>query len=184
MNLPPLAKTLGAQIVRSWHEPTDGRAARPNTNSASESETTERPSDQTRRVLDMVAAGKVSAEEAQRLLAALGEDNGARPEKSKTTASRVLPKFLRIRISSTGIDGDPEGVNLRVPIDMIRSGLKLGTMLPETAKNAIGEKLKAKGLEGDIFDGKERQVDEILQHLNELEFEGGDTEGSLKVTFE
>jgi hypothetical protein len=81
-------------------------------------------------ILKMVQEGKISAEEAAQLLEAL-EEGVARPAHSNgapTHDSNVpghAPRWLRVRVTDSDT-GKPR-VNVRLPISMVKLGLKMGT---------------------------------------------------------
>ena len=115
-----------------------------------------------RRVLEMLAEGKISAGDAERLLERLGNGTGetGRDEPGDTT---VVPtgklKYLRVVVD----DKDGDQVNIRVPLVLIRTGLKLSTMLPRHAS----EKLSEKGINISQLSGL--QGEELIEALRELQ---------------
>ena len=119
-------------------------------------------SEERKKVLEMLAAGKITSEEAERLLDRLearADDEqsagaaGARPRKPGS-----IPKYLRVEVDS--IDGDK--VNVRVPLELIRAGIKLSTVLPVEAS----VKMREKGI--DVGQLSELHGDELLKALEEL----------------
>ena len=68
------------------------------------------------------------------------------------------PRFLRVIVDST--DGDK--INVRVPMALIRTGLKLTTMLPSEASSKIAEH----GI--DLSQLGELAGDELIEALQEL----------------
>jgi len=77
-----------------------------------------------KQILDMLAAGKISAEDAERLLDKLGhgEASGTCETEYPPAASGEKPKnpkYLRVHVDSA--DGDK--VNIRVPLALIRTGI-------------------------------------------------------------
>jgi hypothetical protein len=119
-----------------------------------------------RRVLDMLAEGKIGAEEAERLLlhvdpppGSLLVDNGG---------SRVPrggpPRYLHVIVNEPG-----ERVNIRVPLGLIRAGMKLTSLIPTQATNGISEALKEKGVDMDLRDLAGEGLDELLEALGDLE---------------
>ena len=55
--------------------------------------------DQRRQILEMLAAGKISADEAERLLAALDRDTAPPSEEASPAAtSKKKPKFLHVQV--------------------------------------------------------------------------------------
>ena len=85
---------------------------------------------ETRKVLDMLAEGKITSADAERLLdklAATPEGDAADGGNgSETNAAAAPKKYLRVQMERPG--GDE--VNVRVPLSFVRSGVKLGTLLP------------------------------------------------------
>ena len=80
-------------------------------------------SEETRKVLEMLSQGKVSVMEAEHLLHAVGSGPG---EEKKTE-----PRYFRVLVSSPARDGKKaENVNVRVPMTVVRGGLRLGALIP------------------------------------------------------
>src|SRR5829696_8592564 len=89
--------------------------------------------DETRRVLDLLAQGKITVDEAGRLLAALaapGAGGGATAAGPDATAG-ATPRYVRIAVHQAAKEGRRDkDVNIRVPIAIVRSGMRLGAMIP------------------------------------------------------
>ena len=125
-----------------------------------------------RKVLDMLAEGKISAADAERLLSKLAgsaEDLTIEtPADETTTSSRPL-KYLRVVVDSTNADK----VNVRVPMGLLRTGIKLSTMIPILA----GDKLKESGI--DLSHLSNLSGDELIDELRDLKVDvdspNGDT---------
>jgi hypothetical protein len=88
-------------------------------------------SEQRRQILEMPAEGKITADEAERLTGALERE---RPEPLPGVASRPKsrPKYLRVVVNATD---DPGGdgasrVNIRVPLQLLRAGVRLTSLIP------------------------------------------------------
>ncbi len=139
-------------------------------------------SDETKRVLEMVAAGKITVDEGERLLGALGAGQSAPPPPAE--AERPVPRFLKMEAGSTGKDGKDEGFRMRVPLDLLRAGIKMRALIPETKRVKINEKLREKGIEGDILEMSDDQIDTLIRSLGELEIEAGDGDGSFRLYLE
>ena len=81
-------------------------------------------SQKTRQVLEMLSAGKVSVQEAEQLLQAV-----AAPGQSDD--KRAEPRYFRILVNKPARDGKKaENVNIRVPMTVVRGGLRLGALFP------------------------------------------------------
>lgn len=112
------------------------------------------------KILQMVADGKITPEEAEKLLSRLEpsaaqtalETSGEGADRSK---SRPL-KYLRVVV-----DGKDK-VNVRVPIGLIRTGIKLTTLMPPRAS----ERLAEQGI--DLSQLKDLDGEELMDALREL----------------
>ncbi|MCP4641254.1 MAG: hypothetical protein GY851_12505 [bacterium] len=121
-------------------------------------------SEERRRILDMLANGKVTVDEAERLMAAVGAD-AAEPGAAPGTGPKHNPKYLRVVIN------EPKGdrVNVQVPVGLIRAGVKLASLIPQSARDEIDEKMREKGMEFDINNLTPEALDELTSELAELE---------------
>lgn len=78
----------------------------------------------TRRVLEMLSQGKVSVMEAEQLLHAVGSPGQSDERKPE-------PRYFRILINKPAREGKKaENVNIKVPITVVRGGLRLSALFP------------------------------------------------------
>jgi hypothetical protein len=85
-------------------------------------------SEETRQVLEMLSNGKVSVQEAEQLLQAVAAPSQASGDKDGRKAE---PRYFRILVNKPARDGKKaETVNVRVPITVVRGGLRLGALFP------------------------------------------------------
>jgi hypothetical protein len=135
---------------------------------------------ETRRILDMLAEGKVSAEEAEQLLAALS-GTGTDPRKEAppvSPADKAGFRYLRVLVEpGPGVENG-ERVNIRVPLNLIRAGLKWASFIPRDARHKVSAAMQEKGIEFDFDRITPQDLEEILVHLNDLTVE---VEGKEKV---
>ena len=77
------------------------------------------------RILMMIQEGKISASEGARLIEAL-DDLGKPNSQSNVLASEggQKPRYLRVLVTDT--DTDKIRVNVRLPVSLINSGLRMG----------------------------------------------------------
>jgi len=127
------------------------------------------------RILNMLAASKITTEEAERLLDALesrtpeaGVTPGSAPSAIKgdpTPLLEALPKFLHVKV-----DGDAgEKVDVKIPLALVRSGLKLTSLIPPQAMDQINEQMAASGMSIDFSNFKPEDIDELIEALREME---------------
>lgn len=112
-----------------------------------------------RKILEMLAAGTITPEEADRLIEKLGTSMEFAPEDRTSRRQPGSLKYLRVVVG--GAEGD--NVNIRVPLALVRTGLKLSTMLPKQAN----EQLSRKGIDLSQLSGL--QGEELIEALRELE---------------
>jgi hypothetical protein len=127
---------------------------------------------ETRTVLDMLAEGKITAADADKLLEKLQASpaEAGQPDASEhNERSPHRPRFLRILVDEPG----RKQVNIRMPLAFARAGMSLAGVLPA----GVTEKLKERGIDLDrvrLHTGKWDDVaDKIFEELN-LDVDKGD----------
>jgi hypothetical protein len=118
-------------------------------------------SEESMRILNMLGEGKITAAEAEQLLKALGE-NPAEP------AAKTPPRFLRVTVSNPS---NGEQVNVRVPLAILRSGIRLGSIMPGVMGGNVATALKEKGIDLDSLKQSGPQIEELIKSLGELNIE-------------
>jgi len=105
-------------------------------------------SDERLKILKMVEEGKISPEEAARLLSAL-----SKAERRRAAASPGEGRWLRVRV--TDVDSGKTAVNVNLPVSLVNVGLRMGArFVPEMEGVNMTELDDAirKGLTGKIID--------------------------------
>ena len=122
------------------------------------------------RILSLLAAGKITADEAERLLDALDTGAGAGPAGPAFTGDpsplvAALPKYLYVQVNeSTG-----DNVHVKIPLALVRSGLKLTSLIPAQAMDQINKSLSEHGMSVDFTNLKPEDIDELIESLREME---------------
>jgi hypothetical protein len=122
-------------------------------------------SEERKKILEMLAEGKITAEEADRLLTAI---SGRKENSTDNTEKPSLPKYLRVMVEPGSSSEQHDRVNIRVPLKLIRAGLKLASFIPKDAQGKVNEALHEKGIEADFTKIKPEDLDEILRQLDDL----------------
>ena len=128
--------------------------------------------DDRRSILDMLAAGKITADEAERLLSAL--DRPSAPTYGSTTAepgypsNRVQAKYLRVSVDTDEEEGGPTKVNIRVPMQLLRAGVRLSSLIPPKARDEVNAAMAKEGIPFDINSLKPENLEELIDHLSDL----------------
>lgn len=125
-----------------------------------------------KKVLEMLAGGKITADEAERLLDALGDKTTeTSPQTALAETLDNLPQYLFVKVDE--VDGDK--VNIRIPLKLIKAGIKLKALLPQDAQDKINVKLNEKGINLDDFAAE--NFKDILDALTEFEINVDDKKG-------
>jgi len=133
------------------------------------------------RILEMLAEKKITVDEAERLLAVAG--NEEKTETTYTPASTTnnkVPKFLRVVVEPGPGQGaeDVDKVNVRVPMSLIRAGMKLTSLIPPQASDKMNEAMREKGIDFDLRNMKPEDLEDLINALSDLEV---DVDGKTKV---
>jgi hypothetical protein len=128
-----------------------------------------------RKILDMLAEGKISVDEAERLLSAVSSDE---PEQEKGREEKSRLKYLRILVEPGPSSMESEKVNIRVPLKLIRAGLKLAAFIPKNVQGKVDEALHESGIDMDFSSLKPEDLEDLITNLNDLTV---DVEGKEKV---
>ena len=135
-----------------------------------------------RQILDMLSEGKISVEEAESLLGLLEQPASVATSGSDTGEGRKSPpKYLRVVVEEDGESAN-ERVNVRVPMALIRSGVKLAALIPGDATNRMNEKLRENGI--DVGDLKSEDLDQLVDALADMEVDVQDGNGHVRVFVE
>jgi len=124
------------------------------------------------RILELLAEGKLTAVEAERLLDAVRREEvaPASPVESESAEPGVpgsKPRTLRVVVNKT----DGEQVNIRVPLGLLRAGLKLKGLLPGKAKAQVDVAMQERGLNFNIDDLDAKSLEAIVAALSETRIE-------------
>ena len=134
--------------------------------------------DNSRRVLEMLSEGKVSVEEAERLLSLVDEDpKGTAMTQRIGQARQGAARHLRVTVDSDG----GERVDLRVPLALIKAGVKLHTLLPEEAAKGIRKAMKKKGVDIDHLNLRSDGLEQLIDALSEIEVDVQDEDNRVRV---
>jgi len=121
-------------------------------------------SEERKKVLEMLAAGSITADEAEKLLdklstAAANPASGAEPPTASVAQGAAKPKYLRIIVDHPG----REQVNMRVPLSLMGSGKSLLAIMPRR----VNERLAEYGINAGTFTGIDcNDLGQAVRELN------------------
>jgi SHOCT-like domain len=137
-----------------------------------------------KRILEMLAAGQINAEQAERLIAALEKEPPA-PSAGDSIESRpkAWPKYLRVVVEAEDghhVNG-PARVNVRVPIQLLRAGVKLASIIPPQARLKVNDALHDQGIELDLNQIKPENLEEVIYQLKDFTVDIDDKNNKVRV---
>ena len=124
-----------------------------------------------RQILEMLSAGKITADEAERLIAALEKDAPAASSGNGSSTLAARAKYLRVLVDSENGDNPYHGpvkVNIRVPMQLLRAGVRLAGLIPPQARAHVNEALRERGIPFDLSQIRPDNLEELVDQLNEL----------------
>jgi len=138
--------------------------------------------EQRRQILDMLAEGKITADEAERLISAVEREQPESTLSAVTSRPKSRPKYLRVMLISagdSGDSGDSDGsgdsgsdgasrINIRVPLQLLRAGVRLTSLIPPNALARINGELSKAGVPIDLTELKPQQLEELIDQLDEV----------------
>jgi hypothetical protein len=130
-------------------------------------------SEERRKILDMLAEGKVSSEEAEKLLDAIGSE--------KPGGDNSVPKYLYVRVDPKDGSKVSDQVKVTVPLALLKAGINFASLLPRDARKGVEEAMEDKGFDFNLKNMKGEDVDALLIALQELEVDVETSENTVKV---
>ena len=125
-------------------------------------------SEERKRILKMLADGKISAAEAEELLDAMGKGGGQDTDADSTSVDRKNLKnikYIYVKVLSSQNDN----VDVRVPLGLIRAGMRLTSLIPPQAMEHINSTMHEKGMSFDLNNIKPDDIEELIKNLADME---------------
>ena len=135
--------------------------------------------EQRKDILDMLAEGKITAEEAEQLIAALERDQ---PPAASSLDARPKGKAKYLRVVVDALDsGEPTRVNVRVPLQLLRAGVQLAALIPAQALDRANAEMSKSGVPFDLTQLKPEQLEALVEHLDEMTVEVDAPDAKVRV---
>jgi len=125
---------------------------------------------ETKQVLEMLKEGKISTEDAEKLLdklsgsaasqaSPLSSAAAGEPSTTNPSAAAGKPRYLRIRVERPG----RENVNMRIPLSLARAGIGWMALIPPR----VSQRLAEQGIDLSELQGlKGEDIREALENTN------------------
>jgi hypothetical protein len=84
--------------------------------------------------------------------------------------AKLKPKYLRVQVDSEGNYGGegPTKVNVRVPMQLLRAGVRLAGLIPAPALQRANDAMHEQGIPIDLTQIKPENLEELIEQLHDL----------------
>ena len=138
--------------------------------------------EQRRQILQMLAEGKITADDAERLMDALEREQppslpGAAPR------PKPRPRYLRVEVNSEdNAEGDrPNRVNVQIPLQLLRAGVRLTSLIPPQALARVNTELNRSGVPIDLNEFRPQHLEELIEQLDDVTVDVDGPDGKVQV---
>ncbi len=131
--------------------------------------------DTRRQILDMLAQGKINSDEAERLIAALERGDLSTPRDTGAA------KYLRVLVDANDPLDGPTKVNVRVPMQLLRAGVRLTGVIPDRAREQVNEALRKEGIPFDINKITPENLEDLVEQLRDLTVDVDNENAKVRV---
>lgn len=138
--------------------------------------------EQRRQILQLLVEGKITADEAERLIDAL-EREKSDPPPGAAPRPKSRPRYLRVLVSSTqNVGGEGAGrINVRVPLQLLRAGVRLTSLIPPQALAYANAELHKSGIPFDLTQLKPQHIEELIEHLDDVSIDVDQLDAKVQV---
>jgi hypothetical protein len=149
-------------------------------------------SDNRKKILEMLAEKKISPDDALRLLDAIdaGEERktgaGRGDSSGPDTAVKSKHKYLRVTVGPGEEHPDADHadrVNVRIPMSLIRAGIKLTSLIPPEALDKANNALREKGINFDVRNIKPEDIEDLIDALGDMQVDVESARGDKVKVF-
>jgi hypothetical protein len=136
--------------------------------------------EQRRQILQMLSEDKITADEAERLIDAL-ERQRPEPPTGAAAGPNPRPKYLRVVVEDNSGGDGPTRVNIRVPLQLLRAGVRLTSLIPPHALTKVNAELTRSGVPIDLTQLKPQQLEELIDQLDDVTVDVDDPDTKVQV---
>jgi hypothetical protein len=128
----------------------------------------------------MLAAGKINADEAERLMAAL-ENGAAQASTAAGGDGKSKAKYIHVQVDAENQGKTPTKVNIRVPLLLLRSGVRLAGLIPVQAREHMEEAMRKNGVTMDLSSIRPENLEDIVDQLQDLTIDVDDDNAKVRI---
>jgi hypothetical protein len=135
--------------------------------------------EQRKDILGLLTEGKITPDEAEQLIAALERDQPPVAASSEA-GPKAKAKYLRL-VVDTIENGEPGRVNARVPLQLLRAGVRLAALVPPQALTRANAELGKSGVPIDLTQLKPEQLEALVEQLDEVTLEVDQPDAKVRI---
>ena len=145
--------------------------------------------DNRKQILEMLAKGKINVDEAERLLSLVEQPSSSKASgHTPEEGTKSPPKYLRVVVEPDKDNSDAESskerVNIRVPMGLLRAGVKLAALIPSAATDRVNERLQEKGIGIDLGNLKVEDLEQLIDAMADMQVDVQDGKERVRVFVE
>jgi len=119
------------------------------------------------KILQMLSAGQITVDEAERLISAVEREQPSSSDGESRPKAR--PKYLRVVVKpQEGNEAHAPTVNVRVPMQLLRAGVRLASLIPVQARDQVNVAMREHGVQFDLSQIKPENLEELVDQLSDL----------------
>jgi hypothetical protein len=130
-----------------------------------------------KRILALLADGKITVDEAERMMDAISQAAGMEAPAVKSNA----PKYFRVEVDAHEPGDSPSKVNVRVPMQLLRAGVRLSALIPPKAREEVNAAMAREGIPFDINQLKPENLEELIEHLSDFTVDVDNENAKVRV---
>ena len=134
-----------------------------------------------KRILGMLAERKITADEAERLLDAMGREPAPRLGSAPASGTNGAPKYFRVEVDAHEPGDTPTKVNVRVPMQLLRAGVRLSSLIPPRARDEVNAAMVRQGIPFDINQLKPENLEDLIEHLSDFSVDVDNDQAKVRV---
>ena len=78
-------------------------------------------------------------------------------------------------------DDEPSRINIRVPLQLLRAGVRLTSVIPPQALTRVNEQLDKSGVPIDLAQLKPQDIEEFIEQLDDVTVDINDPDSKVQV---
>ena len=131
-----------------------------------------------KRILAMLADRKIDVDEAERLMDAIGQPGAPAAPAARSNGA---PKYFRVEVDAHEPGDVPTKVNVRVPMQLLRAGVRLSALIPPRARDEVNAAMAREGIPFDINQLKPENLDDLIEHLGDFTVDVDSGDAKVRV---